>query len=159
MSWTNDNVPKIIYELDDQSTGEIAKIAAVLDHNKFGDGGELLRKMGAAANVNAERAVGQTVDSTIKEVTDLMKERQYHSKSGYIGHGNMVSQVKDHRNGQRHEIYTDALAKDGYNYSQAFEFGLLTRNYPAHHPFEDSANHLKGLLEDNIDKALRRGYS
>ena len=158
MAWTNDNVPKIVYEMDDQATNTIAQIAATLDHNEFGTAGDLLRSMGAATAVNLERATNRTVNATIKEVTDLMKSRQYHSKSGYIGHGNMVSQVKDHKtNKGTHEIYTDALATDGYNYSQAFEFGLLNRNYPAHHPFEDTARHLDGEFERNVDEAIKRG--
>lgn len=158
MAWTNDNVPKIVYEMDDQATNTIAQIAATLDHNEFGAAGDLLRSMGAATAVNLERATNRTVNATIKEITDLMKSRQYHSKSGYIGHGNMVSQVKDHKTSKgTHEIYTDALAADGYNYSQAFEFGLLNRNYPAHHPFEDAARHLDGEFERNVDEAIKRG--
>ena len=158
MAWTNDNVPKIVYEMDDQATNTIAQIAATLDHNEFSAAGDLLRSMGAATAVNLERATNRTVNATIKEVTDLMKSRQYHSKSSYIGHGNMVSQVKDHKTSKgTHEIYTDALAADGYNYSQAFEFGLLNRNYPAYHPFEDAARHLDDEFERNVDEAIKRG--
>lgn len=162
MAWDNDHIPEIVYEYDDsEAKRQIAEIAATLDKNGLDAGGDHLRKAMANASVMTGQAVNKTVNATIKEVTDLMKSRQYHSKSGYVGHGNMVSQVKDHlsNDDHKHEIYTDATAKDGYNYSQAFEFGLLTKNYPAHHPYEDAGNHLKGELEKNVDEALRRGFS
>lgn len=157
MAWNNDHIPKIIYEYDDENMrNSMNDIAKVLDENGFGSAGDELRKLTLSADEAIEHGTNKTVNETLKEVTDLMKERQYHSKSGYVGHGNMVKNTKDHQDGHKHEIYSDALSKDGYNYSQAFEFGLLTRNYPAHHPFEDTYNHTRGLLEKNIDEALRR---
>ena len=159
MSWNNDNVPKIVLDYDDDQAMETAAtLAATLEKNGF-EGADNVRTMMANAHVEAGKAVNKTANETLKEVTDLMKERQYHSKSGYIGHGNMVSHTKDHVKGNHHEIYTDALANDGYNYSQAFEFGLLTKDYPAHHPYEDTANHLKGKLEENVTNAIKRGFN
>lgn len=168
MSWNNDNVPKIIYDLDDKDFIEkMGAIAGVLDHNGFGDAGLELRKETAIAHVNTEKAVTKTADETVQEVANLMRYRQYHSKSGYgpgtpafdrkANNQHMVDNLKDHVDGNRHEIYT-TTTNGGYNYSQAFEFGLLTRNYPAHHPFQDAASHLSGHLEDNVDKAIRKGF-
>lgn len=156
MAWNNEHVPKIVYEYDDEvMLNSMDSIAEVLDANNFGTAGDKVRKLGLSAVEAIEHGTNKTVNETLKEVTGLMKERQYHSKSGYVSHGNMVRNTKDHRDGHKHEIYSDALAKSGYNYSQAFEFGLLTRNYPAHHPFEDTYNHTQGLFEKNIDEALR----
>lgn len=156
MAWDNEHVPKIVYEYDDEKMiNSLHSIAGFLDENNFGGAGDDLRKLALSADDAVEQGTNKTVNETLKEVTDLMKERQYHSKSGYVGRGNMVKNVKDHQNDHRHEIYSDALSKDGYNYSQAFEFGLLTLDYPAHHPFEDAYNHTQGLFEKNIDEALR----
>lgn len=164
MSWNNDNIPQIAYEYDDnEAKHTIAAISATLDKNNFGDAGATLRNMMAQTDVNLEQATKHTADETVKEVGNLMKARQYHSKSGYVGHGLMVSNLKDHVDGKRHTVYTDATNK-GYNYSQAFEFGLLTRDYPAHHPFQDAASHLGtdkpsgGLYEDEVEKAIRKGF-
>ena len=160
MAWNNEHIPKIIYEYDDESMLNSAnKLAEFLDANDFGNAGNDIRAMASNADEAIEHATNKTVNETLKEVTDLMKERQYHSKSGYVGHGNMVKNTKDHQEGHKHEIYSDALAKDGYNYSQAFEFGLLARKYPAHHPFEDTYNHTRGLFEKNIDEVLERSSS
>lgn len=164
MSWNNDNVPKIILDYDDSDLRQtMAQISATLDKNEFGAGGRRFRNMTAVASVNGERATNKMAERATNEVRDLMKSRQYHSKSGYEGRGFMVKHLKDHVQGNRHEIYTDAT-NGGYNYSQAFEFGLLTRKYPAHHPFEDAANHLNlnqlnGPFEQAIDEAIRKGFS
>lgn len=164
MAWNNRNVPKIVYSYDDdEAKRTIASISATLDKNKFGDAGPLLRNMMTQTEVNLEKATSNAADETVTEVANLMKERQYHSKSGYVGHGFMVSHLTDHQKGKRHEIYTDAT-NGGYNYSQAFEFGLLTRNYPAHHPFQDAASHLGvnrpgGEFEQKASEAIRKGFS
>ena len=73
----------------------------------------------------------------------------------------MVSQVKDHVTDDKrtHLIYTDATSKDGYNYSQAFEFGLLNRNYPAQHPFRDAGNKITPQVEKIAEEAIRKGFS
>lgn len=173
MSWNNDNVPKIILDYDDSNMRAVsAQVSAVLDKNGFGDGGRVIRLETALAHTNAEKAVTKTADETVQEVATLMRMRQYHSKSGYgpgtkafekkANNQHMVDNLKDHVDGNRHEIYT-TTTNDGYNYSQAFEFGLLTRNYPAQHPFQDTASLLNlnttdGLFEDEVCSAIRKGY-
>lgn len=172
MSWTNDNVPKIIIDYDDSDMKRVAaEVSATLDKNGFGDGGRRLRNMTALASVGAERATNKMAERAKDEVRDLMRERQYRQRSYHPGvpafdrkanSQRMVNNLKDHQNGNRHEIYT-TTTNGGYNYSQAFEFGLLTRNYPAHHPFEDAVSHLNlrqlnGPLEQAIDEAIRRGF-
>ena len=172
MSWNNYHIPEIDlgYEFDEQS---FANIAATLDKNGFGDAGTLLRNMTANADARAEKAVNSEANNVVKEVTDLIKERQYHSKSGYgpgsssfqrkVNNQHLVDTVKDHHDGNKHRIYANAT-NGGYNYSQAFEFGLLSRKYPAHHPLEDTVHHL-GLnqlhsgLDDKINDAIRKGFS
>ena len=81
MSWNNDHIPEIDlgYEMDKQS---FAELAATLDKNGFGDAGTQLRNMAADADIQVGRAVNSEANDVIKEVTDLIKERQYHSKSG-----------------------------------------------------------------------------
>lgn len=168
MSWNNDNVPKIVYDYEgDGFLEKMGAISAVLDHNGFGDGGRELRKETALAHTNVEKAVTKTAEETVQEVATLMRMRQYHSKSGYgpgteafdkkANNQHMVDNLKDHVDGNRHEIYT-TTTNGGYNYSQAFEFGLLTRNYPAHHPFQDAATHLDRRLDDNVSEAIRKGF-
>lgn len=173
MSWNNDNIPKIILDYDDSDMRQVmAQISATLDKNGFGDGGRRLRNMTALASVSGERATNKMSERAKGEVLDLMRERQYRQPSYHPGtpafdrKGNnqrMVDNLKDHVKGNRHEIYT-TTTNGGYNYSQAFEFGLLTRKYPAHHPFEDAANHLNlkqlnGPFEQAIDEAIRKGFS
>jgi hypothetical protein len=173
MSWNNDNIPKIILDYDDSDMRQVmAQISATLDKNEFGAGGRRLRNMTALASVNGERATNKMAERAKGEVLDLMRERQYRQPSYHPGtpafdrKGNnqrMVDNLKDHVKGNRHEIYT-TTTNGGYNYSQAFEFGLLTRKYPAHHPFEDAANHLNlkqlnGPFEQAIDEAIRKGFS
>lgn len=172
MSWNNDHIPEIDleYDMDKQS---FANIAATLDKNGFGDAGALLRNMTASADVGVERAINSGANDVVKEVTDLIKERQYHGKSGYgpgkhqfarkVNNQHLADTVKDHHDGHRHRIYASAT-NNGYNYSQAFEFGLLTRDYPAHHPFADTAQHLglnqlHGQLDEKVNEAIRRGFS
>lgn len=167
MSWNNDNIPQIIYDYDDESMRKtMASISAMLDKNGFGSAGSELLNRTARASVEAQNAVNKTADDTVKEVANLMKERQYRQPSYHPGlkafsrkanNQRMVEGLKDHREDNKHVIYTDTT-NNGYNYSQAFEFGLLTRNYPAHHPFQDAANHLKGELDKNVNEALRKGF-
>ncbi|HJF54387.1 MAG TPA: hypothetical protein K8W06_04475 [Limosilactobacillus coleohominis] len=174
MSWNNDNVPKIILDYDDSNLRQtMAQISATLDKNEFGAGGRRLRNMTAMASVSGERATNKMAERAKGEVLDLMRDRQYNqpsygpekAKAWHDKHNNarMVDNLKDHVKGNHHEIYT-TTTNGGYNYSQAFEFGLLTRNYPAHHPFEDAANHLNlnqlnGPFEQAIDEAIRKGFS
>lgn len=173
MSWNNDNVPKIVLEYDDSNMKQVAaEVSAVLDKNGFGDGGRAVRNMTARASVMGEKATNSAAEATKKEVLDLMRERQYRQPSygpkkadaWHAKHDSarMADNLKDHVKGNRHEIYT-TTTNGGYNYSQAFEFGLLTRRYPAHHPFQDAASHLRlttmnGLFENKVCEAIRRGY-
>ena len=173
MSWNNDNIPKIILEYDDSNLRQtMAQISATLDKNEFGAGGRRLRNMTALASVNGERATNKMAERAKGEVLDLMRDREYNQPSYHPGvpaferkaeSQKMTTNLKDHVTGNCHEIYT-TTTNGGYNYSQAFEFGLLTRNYPAHHPFEDAANHLNlnqlnGPFEQAIDEAIRKGFS
>ena len=173
MSWNNDNVPKIILDYDDSDMKRVvSELSATLDKNNFGDGGRRLRNMAALASVGAERATNKMAERATNEVRNVMRERQYNQPSYHPGvraferkanSQRMVTNLKDHKNGNRHEIYT-TTTNGGYNYSQAFEFGLLTRRYPAHHPFEDTATHLdlrqlNGPFEQMIDEAIRKGFS
>lgn len=172
MSWNNDNVPEIDISYDDsQMKQTMANISAMLDKNNFGDAGAKLRNLTAAASYNGEQAVNKMAEQTTSEVRNLMKERQYRQPSYHPGvkafdhkanNQHMVDNLKDHKDGNKHRIYTD-INNNGYNYSQAFEFGLLTRKYPAHHPFEDAANHLNlhsgnGSLDDDVSNAISRGF-
>lgn len=173
MSWNNDNIPKIILEYDDSNLRQtMAQISATLDKNEFGAGGRRLRNMTALASVNGERATNKMAERAKGEVLDLMRDREYNQPSYHPGvpaferkaeSQKMTTNLKDHVTGNRHEIYT-TTTNGGYNYSQAFEFGLLTRKYPAHHPFEDAANHLNlkqlnGPFEQAIDEAIRKWFS
>lgn len=172
MSWKNDNIPEIDLEcnLDKRS---FAAIAAMLDKNGFGSTGAELLEMAANVNDQAQGAVDSVANDTVKEVTDLIKERQYHSKSGYgpgsrsfdrkVGNQHLANSVKDYREKSKHRILAN-ITNGGYNYSQAFEFGLLSRDYPAHHPFEDAARHLgldqlNGEFDREVDEAIRRGIN
>ena len=172
MSWTNDTVPEIDIDYDtDNAKQMLAQISAVLDKNGFGDAGRELRVRTARALIAGQRAVNDMADRTVNEVSTLMRERQYRQPSYHPGikafdrkvnNQHMVDRLKDHVNGDKHRIYTDINNK-GYNYSQAFEFGLLTRKYPAHHPFQDAANHLNlnqpdGKLDQDVSEAIRRGF-
>ena len=172
MSWNNDNIPEIDLDYDDsQMRSVMAQISATLDKNNFGDTGAKLRNMTAMASYNGERAVNKMAEQVTNEVLDLMRERQYRQPSYHPGvkafdrkanNQRMVDNLKDHVEGNKHRIYT-TTTNGGYNYSQAFEFGLLTRNYPAHHPFQDAATHLginqiNGPLDAEVDEAIRRGF-
>lgn len=172
MSWNNDNVPKIVLEYDDSNMKQVAaEVSAVLDKNGFGDGGRAIRSMTARASVMGEKATNSAAEATKKAVLDNMRNREYYQPSYHPGvpafdrkanNQRMTANLKDHVKGNRHEIYT-TTTNGGYNYSQAFEFGLLTRRYPAHHPFQDAASHLglttmNGLFENKVCEAIRRGY-
>ena len=172
MAWNNNYVPEIdlSYETDDTKQ-MMAEISAMLDKNGFGDAGRKLRIRTARALIAGDRAVNSMADQTVQEVAGLMRDRQYRQKSYHPGtyafnhkvnNQHMVDRLKDHKDGNTHRIYTDITNK-GYNYSQAFEFGLLTKNYPAHHPFQDAANHLglnqmNGKLDSQVDEAIRKGF-
>ena len=172
MSWNNDNIPEIDleYSMDKHS---FAELAATLDKNGFGDAGTLLRNMVADTDANVSHVVNDEANQVVKEVTDLIKERQYHSKSGYgpgskqfdrkVNNQHLVDTVKDHHDDNKHRVFATAT-NGGYNYSQAFEFGLLSRKYPAHYPFADTAQHLglyqlHGEFDDKVNEAIRRGFS
>lgn len=172
MSWNNDNVPEIDISYDDsQMKQTMANISAMLDKNNFGDAGAKLRNLTAAASYNGEQAVNKMAEQTTSEVRNLMRERQYRQPSYHPGtyafdhkanNQHMVDNLKDHVDGNKHRIFT-STTNGGYNYSQAFEFGLLTRRYPAHHPFQDAATHLglnqlNGSFDDEIDEAIRKGF-
>lgn len=172
MSWNNDNIPEIDISYDDsQMKHTMASISATLDKNNFSDAGAKLRNMTATASYNGERAVNKLAEQTTNEVRNLMKERQYRQPSYHPGvkafdrkadSQHMVNNLKDHVDGNKHRIYT-TTTNGGYNYSQAFEFGLLTRKYPAHHPFQDAATHLglnqmNGSFDDEITEAIRKGF-
>lgn len=172
MSWNNDNIPEIDFIYDDEQLKSVmANISATLDKNNFGNTGAKLRNMTAMASYNGERAVNKMVEKTTNEVRNLMRERQYRQPGYHPGtktfgrkanNQHMVDNLKDHVDGNKHRIYT-TTTNGGYNYSQAFEFGLLTKNYPAHHPFQDAVNHLgvnqpNSSLDDEIDEAIRKGF-
>lgn len=173
MSWNNDNIPEIdISYQDSQMRSVMANISAMLDKNNFGNAGAKLRNMTAMASYNGERAVNKMAEQTTDEVRNLMRERQYRQPSYHPGvkafdrkanNQRMVDNLKDHVKDNNHRIYT-TTTNGGYNYSQACEFGLLTRNYPAHHPFQDAANHLglnqlNSSFDDEVNEALQKGFS
>lgn len=159
MSWDNSHIPTIRYEIVDEM-GAIDTMAHALTKAGLGSVVPQLKSMRHKTMLYAQANLRVASNKTVIKAQQLINQRQGHSKSGYIPTGNLIRNTKDHElaGGLVHEIYSEATNK-GYNYSQAFEFGLLDRNYPAQHPFTDAGKSMLSEVDLQMARALQKGFN
>lgn len=155
MSWNNDHTPTVRIKADTGYQNDMEYMARKLANSGFDDlAGDILQDK-SRMDVNIKIAVKKAAKDEVESAKDLVRKRQYHSKSGYVGHGNLVNTIKDSysKGGLTADIAPHAESKDGYEYGQAFEFGLKSKNYPAQHPMRDSGRSLD--VNKYADEALK----
>ena len=144
MSWDNEHVPVVRIQARDNFSDDMVAMARSLKQSGNSDLAELVLQDKARLKVNVPKAVDKIANDEVDGAQKLIKEREYHSKSGYVGPGNLWKSVAKHpsKDGMTSDIYANAESKDGYEYIQAFENGLKDRNYPAQHVMHDSGMQL-----------------
>lgn len=159
MSWDNEHIPTIRYEVVDEM-GAINTMAVALNKVGLGSVVPQLKAMRRNTMLYAKHNLRVASQKTVVQAQQLINQRQGHSKSGYLPTGNLIHNTKDHElaGGLVHEIYSEAT-NQGYNYSQAFEFGLLNRDYPAQHPFTDAGKGMLSEVEMQLMNALKKGFN
>lgn len=144
MSWDNEHVPVVRIEAKNNVSDDLISMARSLKQSGNSDLAELVLQDDARFKANLPKAVDKIANDEVDGAQKLIRERQYHSKSGYVGHGNLWKSVAKHssKDGMSSDIYANAESKDGYEYIQAFENGLKDKNYPARHVMHDSGMQL-----------------
>lgn len=140
MSWDNEHVPTVRIEGRNSFSNDLINMARLLKQSDNVDLAEIILQDNARLKANLPKAVDKIANDEVDSAQKLIKERQYHSKSGYVGRGNLWKSVAKHpsKDGMSSDIYANAESKEGYEYIQAFENGLKDRNYPAQHVMHDS---------------------
>ncbi|CAJ1179493.1 hypothetical protein CPR19088_GLDEOEPO_01343 [Companilactobacillus paralimentarius] len=148
MSWDNEHVPVVRIQATNNYENDMTEMARSLKQSGNSDLAEMILKDKARLKNNIPKAVDKIANDEVDGAQKLIRERQYHSKSGYQGHGNLWKSVAKHpsKDGMSSDVYANAESKDGYEYIQAFENGLKNKNYPAQHPMHDSG------LDLDVDK-------
>jgi len=144
MSWDNEHVPVVRIQAKDNFSDPLIAMARSLKQSGNDDLAEMILQDKARLKNNVPKAVDKIANDEVDGAQKLIREREYHSKSGYVGHGNLWKSVAKHssKDGMSSDIYANAESKDGYEYIQAFENGLKDRNYPAQHVMHDSGMQL-----------------
>lgn len=148
MAWNNEHVPVVRVQAKDNFSDDLTNMARSLKQSGNADLAEMILQNKARLKENVPKAIEKIGNQEISDVIDLIRKREYNSKSGYKGRGNLEQSIKKEISKDKLsvDIFPTALSsdgngdqsKDGYEYGQAFENGLKDRNYPAHHPFHDS---------------------
>lgn len=140
MTWDNEHVPTVRIQAQNNFSNSLIDMARLLKQSGNSDLAEIVLQDNARLKVNVPKAVDKIANDEVDGAQKLIKEREYHSKSGYVGHGNMWRSVKKHPSKDNFliDIWAEAQSKDGYIYNQIWENGGKNTNYPAHHAFHDS---------------------
>lgn len=140
MSWDNEHVPVVRIQATNNYENDMTEMARELKRSGNSDLAEMILKDKARLKVNIPKAVDKSANDEVESAQKLIINRQYRSKSGYKGHGNLSKSVAKHTSKDKmlSDVYADAESKEGYEYIQAFENGLKNKNYPAQHPMHDS---------------------
>lgn len=144
MSWNNDHIPTVrITGIDDYSNQMNASASRLKALGEDEMAKSILQSK-ERLNNNIPKAIKKIANDEVVEAMKLIRERQYHSKSGYVGHGNLMNSIRAEfkKDGMIADIAPHAMSKDEYEYGQAFEFGLKNKNYKAQHPMRDSGRNL-----------------
>ncbi|MBA1394000.1 hypothetical protein EQ500_09020, partial [Lactobacillus sp. XV13L] len=128
----NDHIPTVQIRAEDRFSESLTSLARTFVQMGDEDLATDILSDKKKLKINSQQSVEYIAKDEAAAAEKLIKERQYHSKSGYIGHGNLAHSIQiDSVDGEQAcDIYPTAT-NDGYNYGQAFEFGLKTKNYPA----------------------------
>ncbi|ATO46019.1 hypothetical protein C5L30_000340 [Companilactobacillus farciminis] len=156
MAWDNEHVPVVRVQAQDNFSDDLTSMAKLLKDSGNEDLAKLVLQDKARLKKNIPKAINKIANDEVDGAQKLIKERQYHSKSGYVGHGNLWKSVAKHpsRDGMKSDIYANAESIDGYEYIQAFEYGLKNKNYPAHHVMHDSGMALD--VDKYSDEIIRK---
>ncbi|APX72082.1 hypothetical protein M5C72_02755 [Companilactobacillus allii] len=159
MSWNNDHIPTVRITAEDEYSHVMTDMASKF--KQLGDE-ELSKSIlmdKSRLNTNIPKSVEKIANDEVDGAMRLIKERQYHSKSGYVGHGNLLHSIRAEfkKNGFQADIAPHAMSKNDYEYGQAFEFGLRHKNYPAQHPMRDSGKSLNAdkYTNDVINNSIK----
>ncbi|MDG5112686.1 hypothetical protein [Companilactobacillus pabuli] len=156
MAWDNEHVPVVRVQGVDGFSDNITKMARSLKESGNTDLAKLFLQDKARLKKNIPKAIQKIANDEVDDAQDLIKKREYRSKSKYIGRGNLWKSVAKHstKDGMKSDIYANAESKEGYEYIQAFEYGLKNKNYPAHHVMHDSGMDLD--VDTYSDEAIRK---
>jgi hypothetical protein len=151
----NDHIPTVQIRTEDKFSEPLTDLARSLVAMGDNDLAATILSDREKLSINSKKSIKYIAKDEASAAEKLIKERQYHSKSGYVGHGNLAHSIKINAKdgGKVYDIYPTAT-NQGYNYGQAFEFGLKTKRYPAQHPMKDSADALDGKINERVQSAI-----
>lgn len=140
--------PTVRIQGRDSYSQMMTEMARSLKYSGNPDLAELILQDKARLNSNVPTAINKLANDEVSDAIDLIEAREYKSKSGYHGNGNLRNSITKtiSKDGLTAEIFPTALSSDGkgtksksnYKYGRAFENGLKNKNYPAQHPMHDS---------------------
>lgn len=157
-SYDNDMVPTVRIHSENETGDSLTRIARAF--RELGDDKvtSMILQDKARLSTNIKTAGKEIADEESETARSLIRRRQYRSKSGYVGQNTLANSlvVNQSDDGMTQDIYPTAM-NHGYEYGQAFEFGLKSKNYPAQHPMKDSSNHLKPdkFVEQAIKNSIK----
>lgn len=158
MSWDNEHTPTVRIQAVNNASDELIAMARSLKESGNDDLAKSVLQDNVRLKNNIPIAVKKIANDEVDGSMKLIRERQYHSKSGYVGHGNLMHSIKSDisEDGLTADIAPHAQSKEGYEYGQAFEFGLKNKNYPAQHPMHDSGMTLD--VEKHSNEAIENSF-
>lgn len=159
MSWNNKHTPTVRIQAQNNASDKMIELARSLKQSGNDDLAKLILQDKVRLENNIPAAIKKLGNNEVKDAKDLVRDRQYKSKSGYVGHGNLMNSIKAEISDDKLsvDIAPHAESKEGYEYGQAFEFGLKKKDYPAQHPMHDSgiALDVDKLAKEAIDKSIK----
>lgn len=151
MSEENKDLPTVRIQAKDTFSQPLTEMAGALKRTGDEDLAKLLLQDKARLKVNVKKGVDKLANDEVSDAIDLIEDREYKSKSGYHGNGDLRNSVAKHtsKNGMQSDVYANVQSKDGYQYAKAFEYGLKSKDYPAQHVMKDSGEALDETKYDD----------
>lgn len=143
--------PTVRIQVGNDYKDPMIAMARSLKQSGNSDLAEMILQNKARMETNVPKLIEKLGNQEVSDSINLIREREYHSKSGYHGNGNLEKSIKKKisNDGLSVDVFPTALSSDGkgkskggYPYGAAFEHGLKSKNYPAQHPMRDSGRDL-----------------
>ncbi|WP_025025099.1 hypothetical protein [Companilactobacillus nodensis] len=85
MSWDNEDVPVVRIQAKDNFSDPLIAMARSLKQSGNADLAEMILQDKARLKNNVPKAVDKVANDEVDGAQKLIREREYHSKSGYVG--------------------------------------------------------------------------
>ena len=90
----NENQPTVRIQIKDDYKDPMITMARSLKQSGNSDLAEIILQDKARMEKNVPKLIEKLGNQEVSDAVDLIREREYHSKSGYRGNGNLEKSIK-----------------------------------------------------------------